>query len=227
MNEWINELIHSLINQLREENSELWIVKNKWHTISIGQSTHQDLVKILGCGVFCLISLACGAFCSIKNLACGAFFIYVFLLKPGCIWFEDPCSVYQFIGGGKDSNSNTEWSWRHNLHQKVIEKMSNNKPFVKSNLLKYKSHNTISIPKEFIRNNVQQGLTQSLQIWIWPSTQITLFERTRQIAWLDAVTKPLIKSEWILVYEYTSCWRESSNQTYRPTNPKMHSLTRY
>ena len=65
-----------------------------------------------------------------------------------------------------------------------------------------KSHNTISIPKQLIRNNVQQGkcLTQSLQIWIWPSTQITLFERTRQSAWLDAVTTPLIRSEWILVY---------------------------
>jgi len=26
------------------------------------------------CGEFCLMSLACGAFCVIKNLACGAFF---------------------------------------------------------------------------------------------------------------------------------------------------------
>jgi len=33
-------------------------------------------------------------------------------------------------------------------------KVSNNKPFVESNLLGYKSHNTISIPKQFIRNNV-------------------------------------------------------------------------
>jgi len=88
--------------------------------------------------------------------------------------------------------------------------VSNNKPFVKSNLLRYKSHNTISITKQFIRNNVQQGecLTQSLQIWIWPSTRITLFERTRQSAWLDAVTTPLIRSEWILVYQNTSFWRE-------------------
>ena len=33
-------------------------------------------------------------------------------------------------------------------------KVSNSKPFVKSNLLRYKSHKTISIPKQFIRNNV-------------------------------------------------------------------------
>jgi len=56
--------------------------------------------------------------------------------------------------------------------------VSNNQPFVKSNFLRYKSHNTISIPKQYLRNNVQQGecLTQSLQIWIWPSTQITLLK---------------------------------------------------
>jgi len=107
--------------------------------------------------------------------------------------------------------------------------MSNNKPFVKSNLLKYKSHNTISIPKEFIRNNVQQGdcLTQSLQIWTWPSTQITLFERTRQSAWLDAVTTLLIRSEWILVYSNTSFWKDLSNQKYCQKTPEMLSPTRY
>jgi len=83
------------------------------------------------------------------------------------------------------------------LYQTVIEKVANDKPFVKSNLLRYKSRNTISIPKQFIRNNVQQGkcLTQSLQILTGPSTQITLIERTRQSAWLDAVTTPLTRSK--------------------------------
>jgi len=56
-------------------------VKNKLHTISIGQSTHQDLVKNLACGAFRLISLACGAFCLIINLACSAFFSYFFCLN--------------------------------------------------------------------------------------------------------------------------------------------------
>ena len=37
-----------------------------------------------------------------------------------------------------------------------MPKVSNNKPFVKSNLLRYKSHSTISIPKQFIRNNVNK-----------------------------------------------------------------------
>ena len=34
----------------------------------------------------------------------------------------------------------------------------------------------------------------------WPSNQITIFERTRQSAWFDAVTTPLTSSEWVLVY---------------------------
>jgi len=38
----------------------------------------------------------------------------------------------------------------------------------------------------------------------WSSTQITLFERTRQSAWLDAVTTLLTRSERILVYYNTS-----------------------
>jgi len=40
-----------------------------------------------------------------KILACGAFFSMMFLLKTG---FEVSSSVYQFIGGENDSNSNTE-----------------------------------------------------------------------------------------------------------------------
>ena len=34
----------------------------------------------------------------------------------------------------------------------------------------------------------------------WPSTKITLFERTSQSAWLDTVMIPLTRSKWILVY---------------------------
>jgi len=44
------------------------------------------------------------------------------------------------------------------MYQTVIEKVSKNQPFVKSNLLRYKSHNTISIPKQFIRNNTTGGV---------------------------------------------------------------------
>ena len=40
-------------------------------------------------------------------------------------------------------------------------------------------------------------------------------ERTRQSAWLDAVTTPLTRRDWILVYQNTSFWRELSNQRYR------------
>jgi len=141
---------------IQEEDSELWFVKGKLHTISIGQSTHWDLVKkssprrILFYRSFLRLIL----FHKMRRI----FFIQNFL-KPRCIWFAVSYSVYQFIGGENDSNSNTEWSQRHISYQTVIKKLevSNNKPFVKSYLLRYKSHNTISIPKQFIRNNVQQG----------------------------------------------------------------------
>jgi hypothetical protein len=72
--------------------------------------------------------------------------------------FQVSYSVYQFIRSENDLNSNTQWSLRHNLYQTVIMKVLNNKPFVKSNLLRYKLHNTISIPKQFIRNNVCQHM---------------------------------------------------------------------
>jgi len=82
-------------------------------------------------------------------------FFIQFFLKQGCIWLEVSYSVYQFIGGENDLNSNIEWSQRHNLYQTVIKKVSDNKSFVKSNLLGKKSHIIISIPKQFARNNVQ------------------------------------------------------------------------
>jgi len=99
-----------------------------------------------------LISLACGAFYFIKDLACGAFFSYkiFFLIIRGCISFQISYSFYQFISGENDLNSNTDSSQRHNLYKTVITKVLNDKPFVKSNLLRYKSHNTIAIPKQFI-----------------------------------------------------------------------------
>jgi len=36
-----------------------------------------------------------------------------------CIWFEISYSVYQFIGGANDSNSNTRWLYSQNLYQIV------------------------------------------------------------------------------------------------------------
>jgi len=177
-------------------------VKYKLDTISIGQSTRYDLVKKSGLRRIlfdksCLYRILFHQKSGLRRI----FFIQ-FFLKPGCIWFEVSYCVYQFIGSENDSNSNTERSQRHSLYQTLIKKVSNNKPFVKANLFRYKSHNTNSIQKQFIRNNVQQGecLTQSLQILRGPSTRITLFERARQCAWLDAVTTPLTRSEWFLEY---------------------------
>ena len=58
---------------------------------------------------------------------------------------------------------------------------------------------------------------------------VTVFERTRQSAWLDAVTT---RGEWQEASEFlctknTSFWRELSNQKYRQKKPEMLSPTRY
>jgi predicted acyl esterase len=79
-----------------------------------------------------------------------------FLIIPWCIWFQVSYSVYQFTGGGNDSNFNTQWLQRHYLYQTVMKEESNNKPFVKSNLVGYESHNTNSIPKQLIKNNARE-----------------------------------------------------------------------
>ena len=48
----------------------------------------------------------------------------------------------------------------------------------------------------------------------WPSNQITMFERTRQSAWLDAVTTPLTRSEWIhaniCIHPVIHTWQDTS-----------------
>jgi len=60
----------------------------------------------------------------------------------------------------------------------------------------------------------------------WASTQITLFERILQSAWLDAVMIPFIRSEWILVYSNTSL--EGVEQTNKsPKKTEMLSPMRY
>jgi len=64
-------------------------MENNLHTIWIGQNTHQDLFKHSG----------------LRHIL-----FEVHFFEQGGIWFEVSCSVYQFIGGENDSNSNTEWS---------------------------------------------------------------------------------------------------------------------
>ena len=174
------------------------ICEKKLHTAFTDQSIHEDLVQKSGLRriLFDKSCLRCILF-HMKSGLRRIFFIQD-LLKAGCIWFEVSYCVYQFIGGENDSNSNTKWSLRHSLYQTVIKKVSNNKHFVKSNLLRYKSHNIISIPKQFIRNNVQQGecLTESLQFSSWRDQALRLQCLKRH----DAVTTPLTRSEWILVH---------------------------
>ena len=60
------------------------------------------------------------------------------------VWVS--CLVYTYISIENDSNLNTQRSQR----KAEIEKVSNDKPFIRSKLVKYKSHNTNWIPKQLI-----------------------------------------------------------------------------
>jgi len=157
----MNSLIkHSFINSLKEEDSELRFVENNFLTALTGQSTHENLIKKSGLRriLFDKSCLRCILFHKKSGLRHILFKKIIFLISRGCISFQVSYSVYQFISSENDSNSNTEWSQRHNLYQTVITKDLHNKPLVKSNLLRCESHNTISIPEQFIRNNVCQHM---------------------------------------------------------------------
>jgi len=208
-------MIHSLIYRLKEEDSELWFVKYKLHITSIGQSTHQDLVQKCGLRRNLFDKSCLRRILFFKNLAYGAFFSYKFFLNLlGCIWFEVSYSVYQFIGGENDSNSNTEWSQRHNLYQTVIRKVSDNKPFVKSNLSRFKSHSTISIPKQFIRNNIRRGNALPKAYRFWRDQALRLLCLKGHVR---ARGSTLWRHRWqeaseSLCTKKTSIWKEFINQ---------------
>jgi len=92
------------------------------------------------CGAFCSISLACGTFCFYKKSGLRRI-LFVRNLLLNHLRMHFIYSVYQYISGENYLNSNIELSQQHDLYQTVITKLSNNKPYVKSNLLIYKSHN--------------------------------------------------------------------------------------
>jgi len=70
-------------------------------------------------------------------------------------------TIYQYISGENDSNSNTEWSQRHNLCQTVITKVSNNKPFVKSKQ---------SLPQRYLYVGVNSTVTKHSDYFVWKDT---------------------------------------------------------
>jgi len=113
-----------------------------------------------------------------------------FFIIWGCISFEVLYSVYQYISNYNDSNSNTEWSQRHNLYQTAFIKVSNNEPFFNSNLLRYKLHNIISIPKQFIRKN----MTKHSDYFVWKDTSERVARRCDDTVDMKRVNSCVLKS---------------------------------
>jgi len=88
-------------------------VNNDLHTTSTGQSTHQDSVKnICPAPDFLTILPAAHSFHKKSYLRRIAF--HKKILSVGHL-ISVSCLIYQFVGIGIDSNSNTELSQRHKL----------------------------------------------------------------------------------------------------------------
>jgi len=117
----------------------------------------------------------------------AAHFFHNFPLETGCISFEVSYSVYQFIGDKNDSNSTTEWWQGYNLHQTAIMKVSNNKPFV----FRYKLHNTISIPKQFITNMYRRGnaLPKAYRFWRFQASKSVGVSKRQNLFWRFQASK--------------------------------------
>jgi len=177
-------------------------MKKKLHTISIDRVPIRTWSKILACSAFCLISLACCAFCLI-SLACSAFsFIKIW---PEAQFFHLNRDAFDLKFLVLSTNS---------LVVKMIPtpKLSDHDDIIctKQYLRKCQITNPLSNQTSWDTNRTTlfhsktvykkqrtagECLTQSLQILTWPSIQITLFARTRQSSWLDAVTTSLIRRE--------------------------------
>jgi len=89
----------------QEEDSEPWFLAIKLHTISIGQSTHQDWVKKSGLQRILFDKSCLWRTFFHKNLACSECVPWAifFLIILGCIWSEVSYSVYYFIVTENDS----------------------------------------------------------------------------------------------------------------------------
>jgi len=108
-----------------KEDFDLWFVNDDLNTVSTGQSTHHDSVK-KNCRQ-CIFFLK---FClrrtfPPKNLVCLAFFGKKNLLN---YLISVSSSVCRLIGIEFDSNSNTQWSQRHNLQRRQWRKCQLSNP---------------------------------------------------------------------------------------------------
>jgi len=109
--------------------------------------------KNLACGASSLKSLSAAHLVQ-KQILSAALFLHTKMLSVGNL-ISVSSLIYQFIGIENDSNSSTQQPQRHCLFKTAMKKMSNNKSCVRSDLVRFKSHNTNSIPKQFIKNDVR------------------------------------------------------------------------
>ena len=171
----INKFFKERTDHLKEEDSELWFEEKKLHTISIEQSTYQNLFQISGLWRILFHNKSGLRRLSfiLKNLLLNHSDMY---LIWNCLFF------YQFIDNENDSRE----AFKRSAPVDIIWITGRDRQC---------GANDFDKPESLSKTFICGVSTQQ-----WPSTQITLFVKTRQSAWLDAVMIPLTRSKWILVY---------------------------
>jgi len=159
---------------------ENWIITYINRTDYLSEFSQKDLA----CGAFCLIHLACGASCSrwVMKKSCLRRILFhknlTVINEGACRCLQDKSSAArlpQLAALRLDFSRTRERFYWH----------------ISSHLVwpwRWRA-NTFENPE-----NLPQMCGVSSQQW--PSTQITLFQQTRQSAWLDTVTRPDDK-EWV------------------------------
>ena len=118
-------------------------------------------------------------------------------------------TIYQYISGENDSNSNNESSQRHNLCQTVITKVSNNKPFVKSKQI---------LPQRYLYVGCQLNSDQALRLLCLKGHVRARGSMLWRHRWQEASK---------ILCTKIPLWRELSNHKNGPRTPEMLSPTRY
>ena len=204
-------------------------MENSFLTALTGQSTHEDLVQKSGLQhiLFDKSCLRRILFHNKSGLRRILFIKIPLLNLSGMQFISSIYSVYQFISSENDLNSNAEWSQRHNLYQTVIKTILNNKPFVKSNLLRCKSHNTILL---FQNNLLETTYVNTCNIIVANTRLISILFR------LHAVSSRLLQNLWHrngpeqeaseFLCTKTTLFRESWATKKIAKNPRKCSLQR-
>jgi len=114
------------------------------------------------------------------------YFFHTIFLSVGYL-ISVSCLVYRFIGFENDSNSNNQWSQRHNLLKGAMKKVSNNKP-PSSNQTSWNTNRTTPIQLQNSWNESTYVITRNIII--------TTTKRVFILLCFHAISSRLLLNPW-------------------------------